>query len=158
MHSVKFGYLVFAVTVHLLLILFECHGNKEYACALACVCVRTYLYVWSELQARHPFKDSGRPHSPRNPRPLAHHIDTQPIPKIFALNCNDSMIIPRGRIWFETSIFHDPKKVNWNLKLNFILRVPYNQTFDFVTGQFVKILSPACLWRFCPWPVREKCR
>ena len=24
-------------------------------------------------------------------------------------------------------------------------RVPYNQTFDFVTGQFVKILTPACL-------------
>ena len=24
-------------------------------------------------------------------------------------------------------------------------RVPYNQTFDFVTGQFMKILTPACL-------------
>ena len=29
MHSVKLGYLVCAVTVHLLLILFECHGNKD---------------------------------------------------------------------------------------------------------------------------------
>ena len=42
-------------------------------------------------------------------------------------------------------ILHDPKKVNW--KLNFI-GVPCNQTFDFVTVQFVKILTPACLWRF----------
>ena len=25
--------------------------------------------------------------------------------------------------------------------------VPYNQTFDFVTGQFVKILSPDCSWK-----------
>ena len=43
MHSVKLGYLVCAVTVHLLLFLFECHGNKEYVRALACVraCVRT---------------------------------------------------------------------------------------------------------------------
>ena len=30
MHSVKLGYLVCAITVHLLLFLFECHGNKEY--------------------------------------------------------------------------------------------------------------------------------
>ena len=47
MHSVKLSYLVCAVTVHLLLFLFECHGNKEYVLALACVhaCVRTYLYV-----------------------------------------------------------------------------------------------------------------
>ena len=44
MHSVKLGYLVRAVTVHLLLFLFECHGNKEYVRALH-VCVRTYLYV-----------------------------------------------------------------------------------------------------------------
>ena len=29
------------------------------------------------------------------------------------------------------------------LKLEF-LGVPYNQTFDFITGQFVKILTPAC--------------
>ena len=49
---------------------------------------------------------------------------------------------------------YDPKKVNW--KLNFI-GVPYNQTFDFChrtvcedfdAGLFVKILTPACLWRF----------
>ena len=56
MHSVKFGYLVCAITVHLLLILFECHGNKEYVRKLVCVCacVRKYLYVSSELQARAP--------------------------------------------------------------------------------------------------------
>ena len=43
MHSVKLGYLVSAVTVHLLLFLFECHGNKEYVRALAYVraCVHT---------------------------------------------------------------------------------------------------------------------
>ena len=34
-------------------------------------------------------------------------------------------------------------------------RVPYNQTFDFVTGQFVKILTPSCLWRFWRRPVCE---
>ena len=43
MHSVKLGYLVCAVTVHLLLFLFECHGDKEYVRALACV--RTYVPV-----------------------------------------------------------------------------------------------------------------
>ena len=45
--SFYFGYLVSAVTVHLLLFLFECHGNKKYVRALACVraCVSTYLYV-----------------------------------------------------------------------------------------------------------------
>ena len=32
------------------------------------------------------------------------------------------------------------------LKVDFH-RVPYNQTFDFVTGQFVKILSPTCSWK-----------
>ena len=41
--SVKFGYLVCAVTVHLLLFLFEGHGNKEYVRALACV--RVYVPV-----------------------------------------------------------------------------------------------------------------
>ena len=44
MHSIKLGYLVCAITVHLLLFLFECHGNKEYvrmlACVRACVPVR----------------------------------------------------------------------------------------------------------------------
>ena len=39
-------------------------------------------------------------------------------------------------------LLHDPKKSQ--LKVEF-LSVPYNQTFDFVTGQFVKILTPACL-------------
>ena len=43
MHSVKLGHLVCAVTVHLLLFLFECHGNKEYMRALACV--RAYVPV-----------------------------------------------------------------------------------------------------------------
>ena len=38
---------------------------------------------------------------------------------------------------------HDPKKSQ--LKVDF-LSVPYNQIFDFVTEQFVKILTPACLW------------
>ena len=42
MHSIKLGYLVCAVTVHLLLFLFECHGNKEYK---ALVCVRAYVPV-----------------------------------------------------------------------------------------------------------------
>ena len=32
-----FSSLVCAITVHLLLFLFECHGNKEYVRALACV-------------------------------------------------------------------------------------------------------------------------
>ena len=43
-------------TVHLYLFLFESHGNKEYVRALACMraCVRTYLYVWSDLQAKAP--------------------------------------------------------------------------------------------------------
>ena len=39
---------------------------------------------------------------------------------------------------------HDPKKVNWNLKLNFIECPIINHL----------ILSP----RFCPRPVREKCQ
>ena len=43
MHSVQLGYLVCAVTVYLLLFLFECHGNKEYVRALACV--RAYVPV-----------------------------------------------------------------------------------------------------------------
>ena len=37
---------------------------------------------------------------------------------------------------------HDPKKSQ--LKVDF-LNVCYIQTFDFVTGQFVKLLMPACL-------------
>ena len=53
------------------------------------------------------------------------------------------------RISFRFSIsitlqLHDPKKCQ--LKVDF-LSVPYNQTFVFVTGQFVKILTPACLWK-----------
>ena len=53
MHLVKLGYLVCAVTVHLLLFLFECHGNKEYVRALAFV--RAYVPVRViELQARAP--------------------------------------------------------------------------------------------------------
>ena len=43
MHSVKLGSLVCAINVHILLVLFEGHGNKEYVRALACVraCIRT---------------------------------------------------------------------------------------------------------------------
>ena len=40
---------------------------------------------------------------------------------------------------------HDPKKVNWNLKLNFI-ECPIIKHL---------ILSPDSLWRFCPWIVCE---
>ena len=47
MHSVKFGYLVCAVTVHLLLFLFECHVNKEYMRALAFVCAYVPVRVIS---------------------------------------------------------------------------------------------------------------
>ena len=48
MHSVKLGYLVCAVTVHLFLFLFECHGNKECVRALACVraCVRACVLAY----------------------------------------------------------------------------------------------------------------
>ena len=61
MHSVKLGYLVCAVTVYLLLFLFECHGNKEYVRALACVraCVRTCTCDLSSKR-EHQFKDFGR--------------------------------------------------------------------------------------------------
>ena len=44
---------------------------------------------------------------------------------------------------FVKKLHDPPKKVNWNFEVGFH-RVPYNQIFDFVTGQFVKILSPAC--------------
>ena len=37
-----------------------------------------------------------------------------------------------------------PQESQLKLEVEFH-RVPYNQTFDFVTGQFVKILMPACL-------------
>ena len=46
------------------------------------------------------------------------------------------------------SILHDSKKVNWNWRLNFI-ECPIIKHL---------ILSPDSLWRFCPRPVREKCR
>ena len=42
-------------------------------------------------------------------------------------------------------ILHDPQKVNWNLKLNFI-ECPIIKHL---------ILSPDSLWRFCPWTVCE---
>ena len=53
------------------------------------------------------------------------------------------------------SKLHDPKKVNWNWRLTFIewpIRVTYNRTFDFVTGQFVKLLSPTCSWKMSITP------
>ena len=46
---------------------------------------------------------------------------------------------------YTGSKLHDPK--NWNLKLNFIECPIISQTFDFVTGQFVKILCMACSWK-----------
>ena len=63
MHSVKLGYLVCAVTVHLLLFLFECHGNKEYVSACLSVCVRTCTCDLSSKR-EHQFKDFGRSRSP----------------------------------------------------------------------------------------------
>ena len=39
-----------------------------------------------------------------------------------------------------------PYESQLKLKVDFH-SVPYNQTFDFVTGQFVKILSPDCSWK-----------
>ena len=61
MHSVKLGYLVCAVTVHLLLFLFEYHGNEEYVRALASVraCARTCTCDLSSKR-EHQFKDFGR--------------------------------------------------------------------------------------------------
>ena len=44
-NSVKLGYLVCAVNVHLLLFLFECHGSKEFVRALACVRVYVPVHV-----------------------------------------------------------------------------------------------------------------
>ena len=58
------------------------------------------------------------------------------------------------RVFFHESykLVHNATKLSnarpkeSQLKLEVELdRVPYNQTFDFVTGQFAKILSPACL-------------
>ena len=46
---------------------------------------------------------------------------------------------------YFSSILHDPKKVNWNWKLNFI-ECPIIKHL---------ILSPDSLWRFCPRPVCE---
>ena len=66
MHSVKLGYLVCAITVHLLLFLFECHGNKEYVRALACVraCVVRTCTCDLSSKREHQFKDFGRSRSP----------------------------------------------------------------------------------------------
>ena len=63
MHSVKLGYLVCAITVHLLLFLFECHGNKEYMCVLACACICTCTCDLSSKREQQ-FKDFGRSRSP----------------------------------------------------------------------------------------------
>ena len=43
---------------------------------------------------------------------------------------------------------HDPKKVKWNLQLNFIECPIIKHLILSPTGRFVTILSPACLWRF----------
>ena len=64
MYSVKVTYLVFAITVHLLLFLFECYGNKEDVRALAYVraCIRTCACDLSSKR-EHQFKDFGRSRS-----------------------------------------------------------------------------------------------
>ena len=127
MHSVKLGYLVCAVTVHLLLFLFECHSNNENVRALACMraCVRTCTCDLSSKRQLQ-FKDFGRSRSPGiETHAHSHTILTCNLflrfrtcicltkwhetyvsyeKWIFALNCNDNMTIPRGRISFETSI------------------------------------------------------
>ena len=54
------------------------------------------------------------------------------------VRCLDSIISI-----FATSKIARPLESQQKLEAEFH-RVPYNQTFDFVTGQFVKILSPAC--------------
>ena len=120
MHLVKLGYLVSAVTVHLLLFLFECHGNKEYVRALACVraCVRTYMCELSSKR-EHQFKDFGRSRSHGiETHAHSHTILTRNLflrfrtciwltklketyvfyeKWVFALNCNDNMTIPREK-------------------------------------------------------------
>ena len=54
---------------------------------------------------------------------------------------------------FPENVIARPLESQLKLKVEF-QRVPYNQTFDFVTvcedfvpGIFVKILSPACSWK-----------
>ena len=91
MHSVKLGYLVCAITVHLLWFVFECHGNQEDVRALACVraCIRTCTCDLSSKR-EHQFKDFGARPS-RNPYPLAHHTDMQPILKIPHLHMIDKV-------------------------------------------------------------------
>ena len=63
MHSVKLGYLMSAVTVHLLLFLFGCHDNKEYVCACLCTCVCTCTCDLSSKREHQP-KEFGRSRSP----------------------------------------------------------------------------------------------
>ena len=62
-----------AITVHLLLFLFECHGNKEYVrmlscmCVCVCVCVCAYVRICAcDLSSKreHQFKNIGRSRSP----------------------------------------------------------------------------------------------
>ena len=54
------------------------------------------------------------------------------------ISFNSNTVLPKLSL-------HDPKKVNWNLKLNFIV-CPIIKHL---------ILSPDSLWRFCPWTVCE---
>ena len=74
-----------AITVHLLLVLFEGHGNQEYVRALACMraCVRTCACDLSFRRGASGtnLKTSiGRARPERkNPCPLAHDMDMQPI-------------------------------------------------------------------------------
>ena len=105
MHSVKLGYLVCAVTVHLLLFLLNAMVMRS-ACAHLPVCMRVCVRTCTcDLSSKreHQFKDFGRLRSPgietqahshtRLTRNLflRFHIDTQPIPKIPHLHMIDKV-------------------------------------------------------------------
>ena len=84
-HSVKLGSLVCAITVHLLLVLFKGHGNSEYvralACVRACVCTCACDLSFRREASGTSLKTSIGRAGPdvKNPCPLAHDMDTQPI-------------------------------------------------------------------------------
>ena len=50
------------------------------------------------------------------------------------------------QIRYLLKVIAQPLESELNLEVKF-QRVPYNQTFGFVTGQFVKILTSACSWK-----------